>query len=407
MNKIKEILLFLIILVIKFISYFRHKDGLIICAPPSGTNNKGDEALILSTLQNLYKKDIRIYVLQTGAALLDFILNDFEVKILNQYFQAFNTFDSFIERLRLIFFMSDKKDIIIIGADLLDNGYGGERSEATLSVAAEAKALGLNVIVNSFSMRSIPSDRLKSMLKMVSKNGESFWVRDPLSLSRLTEAGFMKAKLSADIAFLLKPEPINLQNESILKLISNNNHKLIGININPICLRNFKDGPVAFRNLMYNAMIKLYQQKKYYFILIPSHSPDDVNFMLPIYDEMLKVNNNCCTILRPIPSATHVKTILGSCEHVFTGRLHIAILTIGMKKPVTCFPYQGKFEGQLNHFGIDDCIFDSKYLPDTVDDLVEFVNRRVNVSSIISNKICESFETVRGLALKNFESINK
>lgn len=389
---------------LKLLSLFSSKNGWLICAPPSGAKNKGDEALLLSLLQEIKDKK-NVYILQTGFAPLDFLKGYSDLKSIAKFKQVFNTCYCLWDRILLCRFLMNKRHLIIIGADLLDAGYGGERSFATLWVGAIARKMGLMVTVNSFSMKTEPDAKLKKALSEVSEDGSRFWCRDPKSRDRLVAAGFTRTHLTADLAFLLEPSQHIVQDfrdhiESVKKSCS----KLVGININPISLNLYPHGPEKFRELLCLAMTQLYKSKGYHFLLLPSHSPDDTDFMLPLLEDLIKIDPSIAKMITPVPSAKQVKRILGECEHVFTGRLHIAILTLGTGRPVTCFPYQGKFEGQLEHFNLSHCIFSSQHLPCTTKTLIEFLESRIVQSENESKIIKESLPAVLTLSRKNIEN---
>ena len=51
-------------------------------------------------------------------------------------------------------------------------------------------------------------------------------------------------------------------------------------------------------------------------------------------------------------SARQVKAISGHCDLILSGRMHLAIASLGQGVPVVCLTYQDKFEGLMEHFGL-------------------------------------------------------
>jgi polysaccharide pyruvyl transferase WcaK-like protein len=47
-----------------------------------------------------------------------------------------------------------------------------------------------------------------------------------------------------------------------------------------------------------------------------------------------------------------LKAIAGLADGVLTGRMHLAIASLGMGVPVVALTYQGKFEGLFRHFDL-------------------------------------------------------
>jgi polysaccharide pyruvyl transferase WcaK-like protein len=52
-------------------------------------------------------------------------------------------------------------------------------------------------------------------------------------------------------------------------------------------------------------------------------------------------------------TAPQLKFVVQQCDLVITGRMHLAIASLGQGTPISCVPYANKFEGLCEHFKLN------------------------------------------------------
>ena len=77
-----------------------------------------------------------------------------------------------------------------------------------------------------------------------------------------------------------------------------------------------------------------------------------------------------------------------------------------MGRPITGFPYQGKFEGQLELFKLgSESLIAQDTFPANAETLYHLMNSRIEISDQLANQVVEALPKVRDLALKNFDGM--
>ena len=86
--------------------------------------------------------------------------------------------------------------------------------------------------------------------------------------------------------------------------------------------------------------------------------------------------------------------------------MHLAIATLGMGRPVTCFPYQGKFEGQFEHLRLPlEGLIPIAELSRSPEEIAARLAARIEASDAEAAHIQAQLPRIRELALKNFEGL--
>jgi polysaccharide pyruvyl transferase WcaK-like protein len=75
-----------------------------------------------------------------------------------------------------------------------------------------------------------------------------------------------------------------------------------------------------------------------------------------LFEQALPDTRARCLLPKERLHASEIKYVVGHCLLVVTGRMHLAIASMGGGVPVIAYAYQSKFEGILRLFGIDGCV---------------------------------------------------
>lgn len=383
----------------------RQPDGLIVCSAPVPERNRGDQALLAVVTEELLKRGQGpITVLTTSNQPIESLPSDGIVQIREEFFPLFLTRRAFREELRFPFLAARHRELLMIGADVLDEGYSVERSESSLHVLTLAARLGLKTRILGFSVNGPPSTGLRERLSKLGRSTRLF-VRDPESYRRLEQADIPGIERAGDLAFLLKPVDESELPSAWKGFIAGAQGRLLGVNLTSVVMEQY--GREAERLALFAvALARLTQEDNYRLLLIPHDEPQGVDYLRKFQLQLEALAPDRSLLIDPLPHCRVLKRVVGSCRHLFTCRLHLGIAALGMEVPVTGFPYQGKFEGQFELFGLssDGLIRPDKF-PKTVDECLAMMRRRLAESDALRQQIHERLPAVRALSQRNFDGL--
>lgn len=248
-----------------------------------------------------------------------------------------------------------------IGADVMDGYYWPPTVLRALDMCEQVRIRGTSVGILGFSFNARPNKHCVNALKFLNPAIQLF-CRDPVSFGRFSEIVGHKARLSADAAFCLQPRTseavinvtqwVNTQVATSRAVIGFNLHLML-LDVEGSC-----DETEAVR-ISANALAKLIDESNVSILLI-SHdfrgSRNDKTMLTKVLEHIPEVMRKFVHLPKTEFMADELKAITGLCDLVLTGRMHLAIATLGMGVPVGVIAYQDKFEGLIEHFGMDQSI---------------------------------------------------
>lgn len=246
---------------------------------------------------------------------------------------------------------------VLLGADMMDGYYSPVFTARSLGMVDALARQGIRTAVIGFSFNERPSPALKDVYDALSSQTH-LHVRDPVSHRRLQAFTRKSSTLVADAAFLLKPDDRSPQVAAVHRWTRSQRqagHLVLGYNVHPALVK--ASGEQAVQRLVdrsVEAMVTASRKHGIRWVLVPhdyrARRSDDL-CLNPISEGLGAAGVPCCHPDAPL-SAAEIKAIVGSLDAVVTGRMHLAIATLGQSVPVACIRYQGKFEGLLNHFAL-------------------------------------------------------
>ena len=303
----------------------------------------------------------------------------------------------------------DPDMMLTLGADVMDGYYSPQTTSRLLITADIVAARGVLSIVLGFSFNKNPNPDTRVIFERLDSR-LSLNVRDPISLERFHEFTSRAARLVADAAFMLTP---NYDGDGVTDAISWANSRrlagdvVIGLNIHPMLIRKASDAQVADLVQGVVAAVKhLPSASRISVALIPHDyrgaEGDDV-CLAPIYEALASTFGGRIIYPRAELSAAQLKAIAGSMDGVITGRMHLAVASLGMGVPVAGLTYQDKFHGLFLHFGLPNRLLLS---PEQVIDgtslgeLIEgFICEIPTLRALVQNKL----PGVKLLSLRNLD----
>lgn len=380
-------------------------NDIVVCCAPVPEGNRGDQALLAAVVDTLRRGPWKkIHLVQTASHPILAIREDGRIRIHAGYWPVFTSPHCFREQLAWARFLRGKGDVVLIGADVLDEHYSVARSEGSFYAMHLAARCGCPTRIIGFSVNGAPSPALRGRFLRAQQDGTKLCVRDSLSHQRLHDAGIKSAQLVGDLALLMRPACVEELDAGLREFIRNAPGPVVGLNFTEIVMGSGAETDALLERIT-DACARLAHEDGCRFVCIPHDEQGGIEYLASFHAKMSGRYPGIAALVAPMPSAQQLKCIAGQCAHVFTCRLHLGIATLGMGRPVTGFPYQGKFEGQFEHFGLSDGLIYKDQLPGTVDGMTEIFRRRIQSSDDLARRVRDRLPAVQALSMKNFAGL--
>lgn len=323
---------------------------IVPCDPWSVVGSRGDQAMIMATLQHLRATNPSIEV----DILTDSNDTDEAVRALGMNPRAeWNVpFDRWMAEHAV-----DYREVIIVGADVTDGVYGFPTAMKMLMFYDIFSRIGVATRYLGFSWSRTPHRMMKRVLRFLTP-GLPLPVRDPVSLKRLESFTKHSPLVQvADAAFCLKPNltPRAKEVSDWCTAERASGKKVVAINVHPMF--NDVDAKGAEWNAAFvRALTRLLEKHANLSLLFLPHDNrprvSDQKLLKSLYEAM---PSECAARIRfvdEVMNADEIKAVLGFVDGLIAGRMHISIAALGQGVPVFALVYQGKFEGLWQHFGL-------------------------------------------------------
>lgn len=298
--------------------------------------------------------------------------------------------------------------LYVMGADILDGKYGAALVARIATYCNHSVRLGIPATTLGFSFNSHPRqptiDALSRLDPAVMVN-----VRDQPSLERFSQLVGIEARLCADSAFLMQPAAPGEADPDTETWIAEQRAAgriPVGVNLNAHALA------PAIENTGMEALIadiatqlkSTADRHHLAYLLIPHDlkaKSGDIR-MLRELETRLSASGFHHVRYIQLARPDYIKRIVGILDLVLTGRMHLAIASLGSGTPVLSITYQDKFEGLYQHFGLslahtirpDNCLGQTLQVK-----LEEALDRRVENRTLVQSRL----PAVQSLANLNLE----
>lgn len=314
----------------------------------------------------------------------------------------------FLKELELI----NPSQAFVMGADIMDGYYSPVTSMRMIIAADIMSRYGTKVSFLGFSLNNKPYWILKYMFRALHAE-VNVNLRDPLSYERFRRIINRQANLVADTAFLLKPNyDSNVYNKvsSWVTAEKARGHVIIGVNFHPMLFRGSaasSDFEMLSQSFM-DAIRKLSISRKISWLFLPHDDREeagDVFALGKLYSELEIELNEMAHLVVPPPSAAELKAITGLLNGVITGRMHLAIATLGMGVPILALAYQGKFEGLSKHFELPSWVVMDPHMALNSDFLIPQIEKFINELDSLRSQVTTKLPEVKDRSLLTFRNI--
>lgn len=331
---------------------------IVPCDPINVGESRGDEAMILATIQHLQKRDpgVNIHIVTANAKGNKYVEN---LKIDGvSHILCWNEVYP-LEKVCLSIYSYNPKDVFILGADCMD-GYYSPQISLMLIAIHHIFTLGhdVNSHLLAFSFNENPSPIICFVLKLLN-NALPLNLRDQYSLERYkNKVG--KANLLADTAFALQYEQDFAGFANLKKWVITQkgvDKTIIGFNIHPMLRKynNATEVETDARIIANNLSLMMGKHNNIALVLIPHDARQgisDTTILSYVYDIIKNKFSDRIYYDKCVYRADQIKGICGLLDGVISSRMHLAIAALGRCIPVMAATYQGKFEGLFMHFNL-------------------------------------------------------
>ncbi len=378
----------------------------VLVVTPSLEGSLGDEAVLTAITARLSKEGKEVTLIHWGDSNEWNCLKYVSSKISMTYF--FQT-GGWKDQLRLIFLLPRYNGFYLMGTDMLDGCYADFITLGMLRITHQAAMTGMRTTLIGFSINAWQNSNCIAALKRL-PSSVRFCVRDEVSLERIKNlTGRTSAMLTADMAFLLAPDANDAVVSNALewmRIQHTNQRIVVGVNINP----QLSDGSETFLDsLVIHLSDAMKQLQKTYneplsFLLLPHDfrsNNSDVMLLESLFMKLDVLETDSVYFLKNKSSAAGIKAVVQELDVVMTGRMHIAIATLGSQKPLGCLVYQGKFEGLFRHFKLSDQFLLQPGSALNKNVLFEFLKNLLNHRSFQQQQISDHWEDVKRRSAAN------
>ncbi len=372
---------------------FGYQDKVLLISHAVVPGSMGDQAMLDAAANYLKKEGFNLSILYGH--------KEREVDIrLSGASKIFVLPKSFVNRAKYVHALISSDEAMITGADVIDGIYHG--SSIWIDFLQLASDIGVKVRVLGFSFSSYPVKKAVEQLKDCSNI--QFMSRDINSLRRFESYTEQKAKLVADVAFLLEPElsteeAVNIQ-DFILKK-KQEDAVVAGVNVSGHVFSKLDESALTAFIKTLNFWLEM--DEKHCIILVPHDVRDeigDLELLRKIYAALERRFSDRVKLLE-FPTAWNVKALAGNFDFAISARMHFTIACMGMGVPALSLVYQDKFEGLEEHFKLDNTTIEPTVVanPEVFqEEIISFQEK----SFALKNKIKNILPSVIELSKQNF-----
>ena len=246
---------------------------------------------------------------------------------------------------------------LVMGADIMDGLYSPVTALRMIVAADLMARAGMRTDFLGFSLNARPAPVVCLAFRLLDP-AVAINLRDPGSWRRFGRPTGRRAMLVADTAFLMAPQLLQPPAAEAAQWVDHQHgagRLVLAVNFHPML---FHDGPPIAQALrlsaaLLTAMHTITEQHDVSWLLLPHDeraAAGDLAMLADLQGRLSDPERLWTYHLQHPPPAAQIKALMGRVDGTITGRMHLAIATLGQGRPVLAFAYQGKFSGLLRHF---------------------------------------------------------
>ena len=374
---------------------------IVPCDPNTLTGSLGDDAMMSAFIQAAQTKNpnVEIYALTASAAA------SAEARRRGYIAKEIWYVEDFPQTLANLLNQRSFDAVAALGADILDGYYDPVSAAQTLAICDLAARSGVPTTVLGFSFNSKPSPLLRPVFARLHA-GVKLHVRDAISLDRLRAFSDVPATLVADAAFMLVAGKPPAEAVAWVDEQRGAGRCVIGINIHPLLIKHATPAQIdLIVQRTTDALRQVAGRRAVAWLLLPHDyrgENGDGRCLAPIAARLAPDLGDRVMMLTGEHGAAVLKGVAALLDGVLSGRMHLAIASIGKGVPTLCVTYQGKFEGLYRHFDLPDWLLMTPEQMLSAGVLEERLIRLIDENDALRDVIHEGLPTVLSLSRENF-----
>lgn len=381
---------------------------IVPCDPESIGGSRGDEAMIVATIQfyTSLNPTLPIYIVSADNAGNEYIssLPYTNIKPLKCWYGAYP-----LEKLYNTILSVQPKDVCILGADCMDGFYSPYISLMLLAIHdLFSQTQNVKSHLLAFSFNASPSWMMRYAFKKVNKQ-LAINLRDYVSHTRY-EKMVGNAGVLADAAFSLQYDEHFAGYDRMKEWCSKQRKeckKIVAFNLHPMLRQyNYSEEIVDdAKKVTKNLAVMMHRYKSVAIVLLPHDARkriSDNNMLSIVYDELKNEYADRLYYDAKVYHAAQLKGMCGLFDALISSRMHLAIAALGREVPVMAATYQGKFEGLFQHFGLSEEYLMAP-LAFCTDEFQYVLDKFFDNHNELHNIIKEALPKVLTLSKKNFQ----
>ncbi len=356
---------------------------------PAGGGNIGDQALVEAFIENVAGRVTMICRRPTDYAQPA----DSRVQILPLLSLVYGDLVGHVRDLRAFRrVLRSATSFSVIGADVMDGGYGFRASTNRANLARRVAEVGIDARILGFSWNASPDPAATVAVRDAAAHGVTTVLRDPRSAARARADGIDPVVDGADLVFLARSVDEATAAQWADQVAA------------PLALVNFSGLVPSDGGLdPYLEVVRALRERGHGVLLVPHVSrpgADDLPLCRAVADHF--GDDAGVVLVDRLLSPSAIRGLTRRARVTVTGRMHLAVMSLMHGVPAVTVATQGKVEGLMDLFGTPGLCVPTDALASS---LSRVAAETTDAADAISARILERLDDVAELAGRNFEGL--
>lgn len=360
----------------------------VLVAPPGG-GNIGDQAMVEAFLENTTG---RVLVVEHSPGTVHLPAGErHRARVVTLAALVYGGGPAHLrDVVRLRRLVAGASSFSVVGADLMDGGYG-DRGARTLARTAElAGGHGIDARVLGFSWSERPHPRALRALRHASRSGVRLMLRERLSADRARADGLSEVTEVADMVFSATDV-----DHAVARRVTGDLGDFVVVNVSGL-LHARHDIEESFTGL-----VRHLRGRGLAVVLLPHvrrPGGDDVEACRLVAGHF--ADDDGVRFVDGICSPSEVRGLVQHARLVVTGRMHLAILALSARVPAVCLASQGKVEGLMALVGTPELAVEPD--EDLGENLVDVTDGALDSRDALVRTVDQRVPALETMSLQNF-----
>lgn len=311
----------------------------------SGGGNIGDQAMFESFVHNVEGPIVAIVRSETAFQVPEGRAHGTRIEVLPRlvYGRGWKRLRDIALFMRLL---AGARSFSVVGADVMDGGYGKRPSAVEWNLAIAAQRSGVQSRILGFSWNENPRKLLSRLARSAGQQGVIILPRDPQSYSRLSSSGVPGLVQSADLVFSMGHVDEQFPEFEAIRQAKFNGQKVALLNVSGLV------SLAVDQTAEYLDIYARLTQLGYLPVFVPhvNHSNvSDENVIATVVDHLPR-DAEYVAIGRLLEPG-QIKALARLSDVVISGRMHLSILALSAGVPAIVLATQGKVQGLMEMVG--------------------------------------------------------